>query len=488
MPGRNDQCPCGSGHKYKRCCLSKDRDAKDAQIKADQLEREVKAAAVAPAVLVPPVNQTSNLVSPPPMPVATPASKAVVATPPDDPHMEAIYARWNEFEEADEDLQPELFLKTLDEPELMDDEMAFEMLSTIFQSGCKSPERNRIEEFVGLLRERLPGIYADSRKYYLHWLILNANATHKPERLLELAGEIAETAGEDVDIYSKVIHLLAYHGYLEALSKASRIAWPRIKASKDIMWGQQEYAIWGAKCVLYERLEQTPDLDGGDPQLIEQTTYFLDDLQLDWLKGYVDQTSGRTSRNWSLSDFDIKPTKITKAKRTETRDIRQGSNPTTGEDALIEFSYEFVGYAHRHDGFSYTKAELARQNIVGYLIDRKAGRLETKESAKNKVQFPDHQLCPDQNTLRRFLTGMLTMLNFQSYDVAACMELMPSWLRFLEARGLIEPTQRESTMSDIGILHTELLSAFGPSNEDPVLAENFRKWPENPVRNAGQRS
>jgi len=487
MPGRNDQCPCGSGQKYKRCCLPKDRDAKDAQIKADQLEREVKAAATAPVVPVLPKDQSSKLLSPPPKPVATPALKTAVKPPPD-PHMEAIYARWNEFEEADEDLQPALFLKTLDEPELMDDEMAYGMLSAIYHNGLNSTESNRIEEFVGLLRERLPDVYAESRKYYLQWLILNANASHKPERLLELAGEIAEIGGEDVDIYSQVVHLLAYHGHLEALSKASRIAWPLIKVSKDIMWGQREYAIWGAKCVLYQALERTPDLDGGDPQLIEQTMYFLDDLQLDWLKGYVDQTSGRASRNWSLSDFDFKPSKKTKAKRTEVRDIHEATNRSTGEDALIEFSYEFVGYAHRHDGFSYTKAELARQNIVSYLIDRKAGRLEAKESAKKKVKFPDHPLCPDRNTLSHFLTDRLSMLNFQSYDVAACMELMPSWLGFLETRSLIEPTQRESTMSDIVILHTELLSAFGPSNEDPVLAENFRKRPDNVARHAGQTS
>jgi hypothetical protein len=483
MPGRNDQCPCGSGQKYKRCCLAKDRDAKDAQIKVDQLEREAKAT---PVVLAP-VDQTSNLLPSSPKPVATPALKTVVE-PPTDPHMEAIYARWSEFEDADADLQPALFLKTLDEPALMDDEMAYGMLSAIYFNGPKSAEPNRIEEFVGLLRERLPDVYAASRKYYLHWLILNANASQKSERLLELAGEIAETAGEDIDIFSKVVHLLAYHGHLEALSKASRIAWPLIKVSKDIMWGQQEYAVWGAKCVLYERLERTPDVDGSDPQLIEQTMYFLDDLQLDWLKGYVDQTSGRARRHWSLSDFDIKPTKKTKAKRTESRDTRQATNQTTGEDALIELSYEFVGDAHAHDGYSYTKAELARQNIVSYLIDRKAGRLETKESAKNKLQFPDHPLCPDRDTLKRFLTGMLSMLNYQNYDVVATMELLPSWLRFLETRGLIEPTQRESTMSDIGSLHAELLGAFGPSDGDPVLAENFRKWPGNAARHAAQKA
>ncbi|HEX5845101.1 MAG TPA: SEC-C metal-binding domain-containing protein [Rhodoplanes sp.] len=31
-PGRNDPCPCGSGNKYKKCCLAKDEAASLAQL------------------------------------------------------------------------------------------------------------------------------------------------------------------------------------------------------------------------------------------------------------------------------------------------------------------------------------------------------------------------------------------------------------------------------------------------------------------------
>jgi tetratricopeptide (TPR) repeat protein len=31
-PGRNDSCPCGSGEKYKRCCLAKDQAAQSAAL------------------------------------------------------------------------------------------------------------------------------------------------------------------------------------------------------------------------------------------------------------------------------------------------------------------------------------------------------------------------------------------------------------------------------------------------------------------------
>ena len=32
--GRNDPCPCGSGQKYKRCCLTKDQETQSAALKA----------------------------------------------------------------------------------------------------------------------------------------------------------------------------------------------------------------------------------------------------------------------------------------------------------------------------------------------------------------------------------------------------------------------------------------------------------------------
>ncbi|HVR29425.1 MAG TPA: SEC-C metal-binding domain-containing protein [Thermoanaerobaculia bacterium] len=40
-PGRNDRCPCGSGRKYKHCCLAKD-------VAADRAARAEEAGAAAP--------------------------------------------------------------------------------------------------------------------------------------------------------------------------------------------------------------------------------------------------------------------------------------------------------------------------------------------------------------------------------------------------------------------------------------------------------
>jgi len=41
--GRNDPCHCGSGNKYKKCCLAKDEAAVSAQMAAEAAKRQADA-------------------------------------------------------------------------------------------------------------------------------------------------------------------------------------------------------------------------------------------------------------------------------------------------------------------------------------------------------------------------------------------------------------------------------------------------------------
>ena len=40
--GRNDPCPCGSGKKYKRCCLAQDQAAEIATLSAKRAELDAQ--------------------------------------------------------------------------------------------------------------------------------------------------------------------------------------------------------------------------------------------------------------------------------------------------------------------------------------------------------------------------------------------------------------------------------------------------------------
>ena len=128
--GRNDPCPCGSGKKYKKCCLEKDQAAERAR---PAIPIQLPAAGFEMA--------SSSLLEPPP------------ARPPD-PRADAIYARWEEFQEQDYEGQIALFTRSLDE-DLIDEESAFEMLNTIYYDSVERGERDRFDALARDLRERL---------------------------------------------------------------------------------------------------------------------------------------------------------------------------------------------------------------------------------------------------------------------------------------------------------------------------------------------
>jgi hypothetical protein len=144
--GRNETCHCGRGKKYKRCCLSKDEEARqdkkgrdpgagaDRQSAGDEKTRERKS----------------------------------------EPRVEAGGVRWREFAAAHYEDKLALFIRTLDDPELMDAEMAFAMLNEIFRHSAERGERDRFDALVEEMRSRRPELYAENKSYFLKWRITNA--------------------------------------------------------------------------------------------------------------------------------------------------------------------------------------------------------------------------------------------------------------------------------------------------------------------------
>ena len=474
--GRNDPCRCRSGKKYKKCCMAADltaeqsRPAKLLRSAADDWEVVEEKSADAVLRRPAPLKQPAR-------PDPTPE--------PLDPKMEAINARWEEFDEATEDVRRELYFKTLDDPELMDDEMAFEMLSRLYASTVKSDERDVWQNMVEQLRTRLPDVYETGRKYYLGWQITNAIASGRRAPVKLLALEMAKLAGDDVDLYSNVVDQLAYHGMLDELSEASRIAWPLINDSGNIMWGQSNFAAWGADCVLFERLEQTGKLSHEDSELMNRLNYYYHDLQLERFSEYVKSISGQSDRTWSLDDFEVSPNR--RQKRTYDDDEYVQGLTSESKSALSGLLDNFVDYARRVEGVQYTKAKLAVANIYSYIVERVKGKLEPRQSmlesitnpqqkTQPKPQPPVHVLCPDRNTLDRHFAGLLHFMNPQYYDVAATMELIPAWLRFLESKGLLETDLRESTLKELNELRATLLKLFQSDRSDPALAANLASW------------
>lgn len=474
--GRNDECHCGSGKKYKKCCFA-----------ADQATEQSKTAKLLPRSSDPRDSPNVGWIG-----AETDGSGTVKRPAASDPipksgnpKMEAIKARWKEFNEATENVRQELYIKTLDEPDLMDDEMAFGMLNQLYQSTLKSDERDVWDNLVEQLRQRLPDVYVVSRKYYLGWQITNIIASGRLERATGLAQEIAEVAGDDVDNYVEIVDQLAYHGMLAELSQISHMAWPNIKASNNIMWGKNKFAEWGADCVLFEQLETTGELSLEDSELMQKIGYYFEDLQPEHFSEYIKSISGRSDRTFSLGDFKVK----SDLRPQDGYDKDDKPSLTSDSQSALSCLLDvFVDYARRVEGVPYTKAKLACTNIYSYIYRRSAGKLEPqqgladamfsprKQPQPQKQKPPANILCPDRDTLDRYITDQFHFMNPQSYPAVATFELMPTWLRFLKGKGLLESELHATTLKELGKLQTSLCNLYKSDRSDPALFANLSGW------------
>lgn len=402
--------------------------------------------------------------------------------------MEAIDERWEAFEAQDYEGRIALFTETLDEPELMDDEMAFEMLNTLHGPALEHNQRDRFDALVAALRDRLPEVYDSSASFYLDWRISNALALGRPDALPALVRELTDTAAFDIDVFNNIVDQLAYHGQLSPLIEATRRAWPLVNEPGNVVpWGIAEFAEQAIAFALFDHVERHATPDPEDPALVEQIEFYGTYHAAHTRQILTDLTS-QTGRSWTMGDFDLQ-------RRKRQHDDRFSDDDDVDEDVdsgrqnLYHLSVEFLGYLHREEGVALTKGDLARQQIYEYILERFDRQLEPRESMFDAEFRPRrqkrrskpkprryHLLCPDHGTLDRFLGQLMGFINPQWYKVAATSELLPAWLRFLELRGLIDAEQHTKTRQALEPIVTSLRQLWEQHLSDPSLQQSLQAW------------
>lgn len=457
--GRNDPCHCGSGKKYKKCCMNKDKEA----AQAEQAARQAAAVPVSPSFM-------------PALPETPPK--------PPDPLTEARNARWEDFQAAGYEGQIALFDQILtEESELMDGEMAFEFLNDVYYESVERNERDRFEAMADALLERLPEVYAAEARFILGWRITNALAAGRAEEVPALAEAMAATAEKNIDEFFNLMDQLAYHNQLAALVSATRLAWPQVKDSTRI-FGIDDFARQAADYVIFNYLSQTSTPDDRDPDLLAQIAPYIT-LDLDLFTDYIARLTHQRQHPWTLADFEFGSPPPTSTYDWDDEDDEEEEKPVNeGRQNLHHLTVEFLGYLYHQESVPYAKGELARFQIHEYILKRHDGDLDPPESRPKPIRgkkhksnhpSPQHPLCPDRKTLDHFLADLINFFNPQYYKAAATLELTPAWLRFLESRGLITTEQREQTLADLRGLDTE----FGKvvkTHSDLALRTAMDNW------------
>lgn len=459
--GRNDPCHCGSGNKYKKCCLAKDTAASRAR--RPQL--------AAPVAIASPQDELHDISKRPP-----------------DRRLEAGSVRWKEFEAADYEGKFHVFSRTLDDSELMDGEMAFEMLDALFTETAQRGERSRFDTVVDDLRARRSEVYAKEASYFLDWRITNALVAGRPELVRTLARELAPLAGKQIDHFNRVESGLAYHGQLSTLVEAMRLAWPHVESSTDIVpWGIREFAGRAVAYEVLDHVERAGTPDSADPGLLARLQPYME-VDSASLAVHLAHLTGRAGRQWTKGDFKFVPPRALSRRDWDDDGEADEENSAPaqpdGEMNFYHLTVEFLGYLHRVEGVPYTKGELGRRELWRFLMNRAAGNLEHRESMLEAMQRSlnearprrpitkfrryEHPLIPDRERLDLFLAGMLDFLNPLHYRVAATFEIVPAWLRFMESRGLIDADERARGIRDLAGMSDDLRPAF-EKFPDPAL-------------------
>jgi hypothetical protein len=280
-PGRNAPCPCGSGRKYKACCLAAD----------EARERAERAATV-------------DANDPSPWPLDSPdAAGAVLPLFPDESDEDDV---WEGFAASDYATQVTTFKQLLASREL-DEDLAFEMLSELQD---QARERGELGDFRALLERyaaEMPDLYAREAPQYVGWLVDEALASGDVDRLPEALAPFATDPLTAIDDLFRIAHQLLYAGHSAPLLDPLRRAWPIVETANSILpTARQEYLGLLTELALLDYVATTPAPRSDDPAI---AAILPEDPTIDVavVRENLAFLLGEADRTWKPVDFESPP-------------------------------------------------------------------------------------------------------------------------------------------------------------------------------------
>ncbi len=241
-PGRNSPCPCGSGTKYKLCCLPREEED---QARFKGLQRR--------------------------------------------------------FEKGDIEQRIACVRDALDKGVLSAD-LTIEMVMEIWAQARGAGAHRRAVELLEDVQRRAPNLYAAERKWYDKYLVEGDVALGRVGELPHHLSLYASGRG-DIDLFFQIIDLLMYHGLTPPLTDAMQQAWPSVRESTEITdWGVHEFADTLAILIVFDYIERADNPDADDPALHSILHPSLD-VDRAWLREALDHMLARVAPAWTPRDF-----------------------------------------------------------------------------------------------------------------------------------------------------------------------------------------
>lgn len=427
--GRNDPCPCGSGRKYKKCCLEKEEI--EALGRQASREEEVHAQGAADLFSDLPANERDYREK-------EDSYSAEIAAGQD--------AFFEEFDSADFDAKAGL-LEGIMDSDITTNDFAYDLFKML-NSDAENPfQRFRHYELVRRLKDVSPIVYEKEAPYLLSDCIENALGDAEHERAVMLLEEFADIADQDIDLFDRNIDEAAYLADITSITKLLRAGWKRVEGSDMVTpFGIEKYAerAFDYEMVSYIMSADTPKADSSSMKELKDFYRITFDETL--MQQYLDCLSGKCGHAWTRDDFTL-----------------HGKDGLNAEDAgknvtllICEFARHLLLKTEIPSG----RCELMRTEITVYFShllekfkeapERRPRKGSRKKSGQKTGDM--HILIPTESFLDRYLPKYISIFGMRFWQGLSFMEAVPLWLRFLEDKGLMDDELRRTTLGSLSSL------------------------------------
>lgn len=495
--GRNEPCPCGSGKKYKHCCLGKDENAHQNTLKMREewsrawFDDNIREAWYEDWSLETPLSDSETEEEffddeeedwEDEREESDEALADTLATEAE----EAEEKFWTDFTAQALAGKIALFEKKLEAPEVFQPTTAQEMLEHIFEAAAIADAREGYDTLIEKVRQAAPNIYSFAALSHLPHRITNALITKREENLLNLVEELAVFAAEAPIAFEITLTELCFYGRLDLFRAALKTAWPKFKPHDELEDEVSDiFASLAVRAAVFEYVERKRD----DAEALFQTLAQFSNIPRARVEHFMGLLSGEQRPAWRVSDFEIKPS----ASRPRINDDLEEAPPlrATVAQNLFRLVLQFQGYLLREREVSLIKSDLGCHLLMHYMIQRALGHLHIPADFFIKhgefaaqyqfrhLDWPRHVrlLCPDRVTLKHYLIEELRGDDSQHYSTACLFALVPQWLDFLVTQQLLEPAQRNQTLLDLFEVHEDLYGTLLQYTRNLHLAKSLIGWP-----------
>ncbi len=422
--GKKDPCPCGSGKKYKRCCLEKDEAAGKSQLRAPQAARSPNA--------------------PAPPQTRTPSTSQEELTPDE--------KWWQDFAERCEEAKSgadalELLRLASAEGPPLDEDLLLDYLGLPIKRVANDGMHAECMAVIDALAARFPVRVGQKSSYFERWRFESA-LERADVNIVAEARRFGPHVHAVIDLVIDLPLRLAWEGKVTALRALTEAAWGPTTADTNLMGSAlDEWGGLAVGAVLLDHLERGTQVRPDDPALLADIAPFEEGADAGSIVAYA--------RRWlTLLDppgnLPIDPSLLASRKEGD-REARFAQ--------LQNLTAMVASRLRAENGWSPGRGWLFVREMPTLVL-----RCEERDQNKKVKGAPLHGMLPPPSVLvDKLLEQTREMFATRLHAFAAVVQGLPAWTQELATRGWIPPLAGEKWLREsMALFQTTVLRVPAP--------------------------